>query len=447
MNDRSTDIDPAADGTCAWLLEHPFLKGWISQCRGLLWIKGKPGAGKSTLLKYILRTIPSIEPPSREPSTISFFFHGRGAEIQKAPLGIYRSLLYQLLERFPKALSYVIQTFKSRCAGMGMPGEKWNWHAQELRDFVVSSLRNILEDSAIRIIVDALDECGEHEAKRLVKDFNHLYSKCSSAPHGLSICYSCRHWPVPATDYCLQVCVEHENLRDIKTYIRDELQGAIYDPKELEVLSDRIEAQSEWVFQWVVLVIPRIVGMCHEGKTLSQCLNILQQIPQDLDTLYETIMQSLKTRGKARSIKLFQWICFALRPLSVAELRCAMNVDSNPSYHSFEDWKKLPGYIETDRQMEKQLRSLSGGLAEWEDHEDERVAQLVHQSVDDYLISKGFYHFDTSLDSIDKVVGCSQVRLSRSCIVYFAMDEIKRCFGMEETEGGGDTRQARGFKK
>jgi len=425
MNDRRNDIVPPADGTCTWLLEHRTYKNWASERRGLLWIKGKPGAGKSTLLKYSLRTIPTMEPPSWKSSTISFFFHGRGAEIQKTAVGLYRSLLYQLLERFPNAVSNVVRTFESRCAGIGSPGEKWKWHVQELRDFVESSLATILEESAIRIFVDALDECGEEEARRLVRGFEHLYSRCASAPHGLSICFSCRHWPVIAPVNCLEICAEHENHKDIRTYIQEELQSVDLNPEERKSLQNSIETRSEWVFQWVVLVLRRIVGMCSDGKTLCQCLEALLRTPQDLNDLYETIIQSLNGRDPGQSLKLLQWICFALRPLSIAELRCAMNVDANPAYQSFQECKKLPAYIETDTQMEKQLLSLSGGLAEWKNHKHQRVAQLVHQSVNDYLISKGFYQFDISLVSINRSVGCSHVRLSQSCIVYFTMDEIK----------------------
>lgn len=242
MNDRSNDIVTPADGTCTWLPKHPIYNDWISQRRGLFWIKGKPGAGKSTLLKYSLLTLPTTEPTPRKPLTISFFFHGRGAEIQKTPLGLYRSLLYQLLGRFPNTLSDVVQLFRSRCEGMGKPGEKWNWHTQELRDFVESCLAKILEESAIRIFVDALDECGEEEARRLVRNFEDLYSKSSSAPHGLSICFSCRHWPVIAPDNCQEICAEHENHKDIMTYIQEELQSVVVDPEERKTLQDKIEA-------------------------------------------------------------------------------------------------------------------------------------------------------------------------------------------------------------
>jgi len=59
-----------------------------------------------------------MEPLSEKPFIISFFFHDCGAKIQKTPVGLYRLLLYQLLERFSTVVSNVVQTFESRCAGI-----------------------------------------------------------------------------------------------------------------------------------------------------------------------------------------------------------------------------------------------------------------------------------------------------------------------------------------
>jgi polynucleotide 5'-kinase involved in rRNA processing len=53
MNSRSYGIKSASEGTCEWLFKNQKYKEWISQGRGMLYIKGKPGAGKSTLMKYI----------------------------------------------------------------------------------------------------------------------------------------------------------------------------------------------------------------------------------------------------------------------------------------------------------------------------------------------------------------------------------------------------------
>jgi ABC-type molybdenum transport system ATPase subunit/photorepair protein PhrA len=62
-----------------------------------LWIKGKPGAGKSTLMKKILS---HFQGSSQEFLIASYFFHGRGNNpLQKSPLGMMRSIVYQLLDQ------------------------------------------------------------------------------------------------------------------------------------------------------------------------------------------------------------------------------------------------------------------------------------------------------------------------------------------------------------
>ncbi|KAI9760567.1 MAG: hypothetical protein M1840_002382 [Geoglossum simile] len=406
MNDRRNDVNAAAGGTCAWLLQYQKYKDWAAQPLNLLWIKGKPGAGKSTLLKYVLHATQVERSSPSNLHIISFFCHGRGTEIQRTPLGLFRSLLHQLLDRFPNALASLVQTFKSRCQTMDKPGKDWKWHAQELEDFVGTSLPLVLEKCMIRIFVDALDECGEEAAGRLIRFFQYLHSKCSSIQH-LGICFSCRHFPIITPENCLEICVEHENYQDIRRYIRGELRNAIHNPEELQTLQDKIEAQSNRVFQWAALVIP-------------------QNIPLELDDLYETIIRSLDVEDLPRSVRLLQWICFARRPLSLRELRCAMNVDTSSSYRSFSECRDLPNYIETDKHTEKHLQDLSGGLTEVKRHQEDTVVELIHQSVSDYLTIKGFRSLDSSLDSTDKAIGCAHVQLSTSCILYFTMDEITK---------------------
>jgi hypothetical protein len=44
-------------------------------------------------------------------------------------------------------------------------------------------------------------------------------------------------------------------------------------------------------------------------------------------------------------------------------------MDANHDYQSFEQCRRaLPNFIKTDKQMEKQLHGLSGGLAELKSH-------------------------------------------------------------------------------
>jgi hypothetical protein len=109
-----------------------------------------------------------------------------------------------------------------------------------------------------------------------------------------------------------------------------------------------------------------------------------------------------------------------------------MIVDANAKLHSFSDYENMSDFIEDNEQMQKQLRSLSGGLAEWKVHKSSQqpIAQLIHQSVNDYLLDKGFQILiqsdpkllDKSLANV--VVRQAHFRLSRSCIQYISMEEI-----------------------
>ncbi|OCL10292.1 Het-eN, partial [Glonium stellatum] len=427
MNDRGNDITPAAEGTCSWLLEHKIYKDWNSQSRGLLWIKGKPGAGKSTLLKYALQTFQRQEHSlPNKLTTLSFFFHGRGAEIQRTPLGLFRSLLHQLLDQFPDPCSDVVRIFKDKYDKIGQPVDKWNWHPQELQGFLEACLPKALEKCPILIMVDALDECGEEKAVSLVERFERLLSQCSSAKNGLSICFSCRHYPIVSLDNGFEVCVEHENQDDITKYIRDELQGTIKKDKDLEVLQKEILDGSSHVFQWVVLVLPMALSEYRKGRSLPHIQKKLRQIPKELGSLYRTILETLKEDDdeRSQSLLLIQWICFALRPLSLTELRFAMIVSQDTPYHSFHECQKSPDFVESDEQMNNRLKCLSGGLAEVKVHKGGPVVQFIHQSVNDYLIEEGLQTLDGSLESKDKSIGHAHSRLSRSCIRCIAMEEI-----------------------
>ncbi|KAM5349100.1 hypothetical protein ACJ41O_008923 [Fusarium nematophilum] len=107
-----------------WLLRHETYTSWASCSRGLLWIKGKPGAGKSTLLRHALDNVMEMPGIGEDAIILSFFFHGRGTELQRTPLGLFRSLLYQLRE-VPVALLRLVATFQKRRKAMGKSDEKW----------------------------------------------------------------------------------------------------------------------------------------------------------------------------------------------------------------------------------------------------------------------------------------------------------------------------------
>ena len=130
---RRNDVADPVPSTCAWLLEHPKYCDWLGQGHGMLWIKGKPGAGKSTVLKYALET--AERETKKDIIFASFFFHGRGAPMQKNVVGLIRSLLHQILQRNRDLLSKLTYLYKNRCETEGDFAEKWDWDKKQLQSF------------------------------------------------------------------------------------------------------------------------------------------------------------------------------------------------------------------------------------------------------------------------------------------------------------------------
>ena len=415
MQNRSHDISNAIEGTCKWLLQHKTYSSWAICDRGLLWIKGKPGSGKSTLLKYALD-----KHKTRDSALVlSFFFHGRGDELQRTPLGLWRSLLHQLLRQDPGALENLVNEFKTRQNQNGKPGEDWHWHEKELCSFFMSSLPNVLKTRPIWLFVDALDECGEDNAVNLVETFKSLLESLPSQSIGLRqfrICFSCRHYPILAVDESmLEICAENENQRDISTFVDSQLTG--FCGRTSSTIPALIVERASGVFMWVCLVVKRVLDLDRKGIGLAEIEEEIHAIPPDLDELYRKLIGSMELASR----KLIQWICFATRPLSIDELRWAMVIEADCPYRTLQACRSAKHYVSDSVRMKRQVQTLSRGLAEVS---DTQVVQFIHQSVKDF-VEKGLSALDGNVTSTEAAIR-AHFRFSKICIRYLTMEEIGR---------------------
>ena len=415
------DVSDPMDKTCEWLFKHPNYLEWLNRRHGLLWIKGKPGAGKSTLVRHVLAT---DEQAKSGIVVASFFFHARGSVLQKSPLGLFRSLLHQILQQVPELLSTFSSMFEKRCEIDGKIGENWHWHEKDLEGFLKIHVADATKAYRMRIYVDALDECGKTAASNLVDFFTRLLNKVASTSGSLSMCISCRHDPDIALGNGLEVCVEDKNHDDIKIYIQNTIENTVQDKETAEVIRDEIIRRSLGNFQWTVLVLPKAVNLYRNGRSLKTIKRRIQIIPSELRELYQELLQGIPDEDLPHSLRLIQWICFALRPLSLEELRFATIVDENTPHRTISDCQNAEecDYAETDEQMKKRIRHLSRGLAEAKQHGNIWIAQFIHQSVNDYLIQSGLQILDKH--SSGNAIGRAHFQLSRSCIKYMAMEEI-----------------------
>ncbi|KAH0598322.1 hypothetical protein MHUMG1_03619 [Metarhizium humberi] len=420
MESRYYDIDAAQTGTCEWLSQHKMYREWVERNRGLLWIKGKPGSGKSTLLRHALDDAKKKRNVKENPLILSFFFHGRGTELQRTPPGFYRSLLHQL-SKIPDAVSDVVDTFNEKCETFGEVGKTWQWHPKQLRDLFESSILKALKLRSICLFVDALDECGEEDAKMLAQRFKGLLDRLQSTARPFRICFTCRPYPIVALDSVFQICVEKGNGRDISNFVRHQL--AEIEPTILPRILNLITERANGVFLWASLVVKEIVSLNLKHTKSEKMEDAILRVPQELDDLYCQLIEEMGSD----SVMLIQCICVAMRPLSIADWRWAMVIKTDCPYSSLQECQNSPDYKPDDKSIKKEIQILSHGLIEVTSNE---TIQFIHQTVKDFFVEKGLWRLKplgsvpVGISESDFAVGMAHYELSRICV---------RCLGMVPT--------------
>lgn len=381
------------------------------------------------MLRYALDD--AIETPNigKRPLVLSFFFHDRGVELQRTPLGLFRSLLYQLLRYAPDALSGLVSTFQDRCSNRGEPGENWHWNLNELQGFFESSLQQVLKSRPVWLLVDALDESGKDNARDLIWRFE-SWLQMSPSKAEFRICFTCRHYPILRLSHpnSYEICLEHENKQDIVTYLQAQFSRRTRSSLP-DTIQETILARAEGVFMWTRLVVKRAFDLEDEGVGWKKIQKEIERLPPELHDLYQDLVESMDER--LESYKLIQWICFALQPLSLDALRWAILIDADSSNTSLKQYSAADDYVCNSAMMERRLKALSRGLAETvPSSKGPPVVQFIHQSVKDFFVDKGLLALYSSLDSAtgntDEVdmEGIAHHQLSRTCIRYLAVEEI-----------------------
>ena len=446
MADREMQIKDAHTDSCNWILAHDSYLKWTQEGRALLGIKGKPGSGKSTLMKKIFQ-MANKDTPQGEVQ-LAFFFHRRGNPLQQTLLGMFRTLLHQLLSQ----VSSVRAEFRTLCDEKKKwrveSGKNWDWRVEELRPVFSSALLAAAKSHKIRIFVDALDEASYGENNARNEDRNQATQEAISFLYEINtkllkldapnkICFSCRHFPIIRVEDGFEICVEDHNKDDIDSYtsamLRERIQieaGAKEKNSILASLQADIVSRAEGVFMWVALVVPLVANHHNEGDSSEAIRRTLRAVPPELDDIYHHILTKVvNPQKRTETLHMMYWIFLAERPLSVTELRFAIASDDASLHHDQQSCQESEGFVETDMRMEKWIKSRSGGLAEVKTHSEnpynqKSTVQFIHQSVNDFLGRDKFRCFEPI--AAEDLIGQGHHQLARSCINYWKLEETQQ---------------------
>lgn len=386
MYNRLHEIPDATFGTCSWIIRNTDFEKWVNaQCR-LLWIKGKPGTGKSTIMKYLWENRLKLQA-----ITASFFCHGRGVDLQKSPSGLFRALLHQIVQQVPSLQENFEERYQARCGMQGSHGSAWNWMESELRNFAKDYILEACRYSNLLIYIDALDECGEDNARKLLDFFRVAVADAETLKGGrLKILVSSRHYPLSRLNATHELILDGKNLADIRIYVAQKLDLFREGNLRHDELLSSITSRTGEIFQWCVVVVPRVAKSLERMKPVELILQEVQETPEELFQLYRQIVRlcmdeaSTNSQDKRQSSDMFRWVALAKRPLEVRELRSAVSIDH---FHQHTGDQRA------------QIEYMSCGLAKTvevkePDHSSGRryhrlVVEFIHLSVQEYFISGG----------------------------------------------------------
>jgi hypothetical protein len=112
-------------------------------------------------------------------------------------------------------------------------------------------------------------------------------------------------------------------------------------------------------------------------------------------------------------------VCLAERPLNVTEISFAMSLPKTELLGL--ELSLAEPELRSNDMMVKRIGSLSGGLVESKEHQNDQIVQFIHQSINDFLLRNGLQFFDkTSGDPI----GQGHHQFSLICANYMRIAKI-----------------------
>jgi ankyrin repeat protein len=330
-------------------------------------------------MKFIYTKMKKTDIPMKA-LTVSFFFNARGGLLKKSVLGLYRSLLLQLLEGFPDLQRILddadlISRNQVTCPSLNV-----------LKDLFRSAISS-LEKRSFTCFVDALDECDEQQVRDTADFFEELADQCVENNVRFQVCFSSRHYPYVDIKSGIRLILEGQDghIEDLKSYINSHLR--IQDPALVDELKQMMLDKAAGVFLWVALVVDILNKEDRRGRLALR--RRLQEVPSELSELFKDILTRDQEHMEDLLLSIL-WILLAERPLNPGEY-----------YHALWSGLSLKGLVDLEIPpvntsdasdcINKCIISSSKGLAEITKAKKPTV-QFIHESVRDFLIKdKGLY--------------------------------------------------------
>jgi hypothetical protein len=320
LDDRFDDIVEAHQSTFRWVLQESIgsepqrsnLYDWLRADQGIYWISGKAGSGKSTLMKFLckdprLHAALTLWAGDAKLLILRFYFWNAGSDLQKSHQGLFRSLLYQILDQAPSLGSVLFsEHFETPALVARFP----SFH--ELRRGIRRFLNLDAGSFKVAMLIDGLDE---FEATDMTTaELAELFVYATRSTH-IKALLSSR--PLSPFEWAFmkepQLRLHHLTHDDIKTYVNDKLvvHPRIADlstdhAEDIQALIDEIVSSASGVFLWVRLVVRSLLEGLRNYDHIPDLQKRLRLLPRDLEALFRHMLRHISDEYKTESSAMFQ---------------------------------------------------------------------------------------------------------------------------------------------
>ncbi|KAF2472313.1 uncharacterized protein BDR25DRAFT_366286 [Lindgomyces ingoldianus] len=333
---RHGQISDAFYETFKWLFEEgPQPRSWADfrewlcsgDVPGIYWISAKPGSGKSTLVKYIAsheQTEHELRRWAGETPLVqaSFYFWSGGSDVYKSRESLLKALLVQIF----KTRTELIPRYCPRRAEIHRLFGSFpiSWGLGELDDVI----QKLVQDKSTQFffLIDGLDECIDNH-EELVSSLQELANN-----KNVKICLSSRPWPdfEDAFKDGPHLMLHELTEPDIKHYVQSKLDGSsgfaelkMRDSSFAGRLVDEITKKSQGVFLWVQFVVRAILSDLRNRKRIEILESRLQELPEELEDLFQTLIDMVEDDLKEDAYELFELNRAAHAPITLLTLSFA----------------------------------------------------------------------------------------------------------------------------
>ncbi|KAI1140138.1 ankyrin [Hypoxylon sp. FL0543] len=386
------------DGTGQWFLESAEFQDWMQSAGRTLWCSGAPGAGKTVMAST---TIQYLREKVRDSGTSSLAFvycDYRQRQDQKASI-LLGNIWAQLVRQRGPSATEIEQLFGEIMA---------RFDFTPTRTLITNMIREELTNGNMQrtyIVVDALDECSDENER------NGFIDSLRSLQPLVNVLVTSR------TTYLDNG--EFSDVRSFRFIPTDEDMSTYVDARirESKKMSGYVGRRPELADDIRRIVVERANGMfllCRmhldslsRAITLKDLKKELNRIPEGENVVKDTYDQAMtRIRDQGTEIEKFalrviRWVCFAKRPLKLAELLCALAVS--------------PDDIELDEDGvsdESDITNYCAGLVVVEG--DSKTVRFVHYTTQEYFNS--LRHTDEFLHSHEDI--------ALACISFLGLNNL-----------------------